>query len=105
MISGMYLGELVRIVCMDLVDKKLLFKGQVSEKFRTKDSFPAEFVSWVESGEKYQIDEVLRDMKMDNEQATGSDIEILQRVCAAVSIRAARLAAAGVATIVKVCIV
>lgn len=44
-------------------------------------------------------------MKMDNEQATGSDIEILQRVCAAVSIRAARLAAAGVATIVKVCIV
>ena len=48
MISGMYLGELVRIVCMDLVDKKLLFKGQVSEKFRTKDSFPAEFVSWVE---------------------------------------------------------
>ena len=42
---------------------------------------------------------------MDNEQATGSDIEILQRVCAAASIRAARLAAAGVATIVKVCIV
>lgn len=34
-------------------------------------------------------------------QAVESDIEILQRVCAAVSIRAARLAAAGVATIVK----
>ena len=48
MISGMYLGELVRIVCMDLVDKKLLFKGQVSEKFRTRDSFPTGFVSWVE---------------------------------------------------------
>lgn len=63
------------------------------------------YISFSNSGEKHQIDEVLRDMKMDNEQATGSDIEILQRVCAAVSIRAARLAAAGVATIVKVCIV
>ena len=48
MISGMYLGELARIVCMDLVEKKLLFKGQVTEKFRRKNSFPAEFVSLVE---------------------------------------------------------
>ena len=36
-------------------------------------------------------------------KASDSDIEILQRVCAAVSIRAARLAAAGIAAIVKVC--
>lgn len=35
-------------------------------------------------------------------KASEADIEILQQVCAAVSIRAARLAAAGLATIVKV---
>ena len=35
-------------------------------------------------------------------QASESDIENLQRVCAAVSLRAAKVAAAGVATIVKV---
>ena len=38
-------------------------------------------------------------------QTSESDIEVLQRVCAAVSIRAARLAAAGIASIAKVCIV
>ena len=38
-------------------------------------------------------------------QTLESDIEVLQRVCAAVSIRAARLAAAGIASIAKVCIV
>ena len=48
MISGMYLGEIARIVCMDLVEKKLLFKGQVSEKFKTKNSFLTKFVSDVE---------------------------------------------------------
>lgn len=48
MISGMYLGEIARIVCMDLVEKKLLFKGQVTEKFKTKNSFLTKFVSDVE---------------------------------------------------------
>jgi len=48
MISGMYLGELARLVCMDLVAKKLLFKGQVSEKFKTKNSFFTKFVSDIE---------------------------------------------------------
>lgn len=100
MISGMYLGELARIICMDLVDKKLLFKGEVTEKFRTKDSFPAEFVSLVESHEKHKIEDVLNAMEV-AEQASESDIENLRRVCAAVSLRAARIAAAGVATIVK----
>ena len=48
MISGMYLGELARLVCMELVQKKLLFKGEVSEKFKTKDSFLTKFVSDIE---------------------------------------------------------
>lgn len=100
MISGMYLGEIARIVCMDLVEKKLLFKGQVTEKFKTKNSFLTKFVSDVESHEKHKIEVVLDEMEMKT-QASESDIEILQRVCAAVSIRAARLAAAGIATIVK----
>ncbi|RMX58750.1 hypothetical protein pdam_00010781 [Pocillopora damicornis] len=100
MISGMYLGELARIVCMDLVEKKLLFKGQVTEKFRRKNSFPAEFVSLVESQDGHKIEEVLKAIEV-AKQASESDIENLQRVCAAVSLRAAKVAAAGVATIVK----
>ena len=54
------------------------------------------------SHEKHKIEVVLDEMEVKT-QASESDIEILQRVCAAVSIRAARLAAAGIATIVKVC--
>ncbi|PFX32387.1 Glucokinase [Stylophora pistillata] len=100
MISGMYLGELCRIVCMNLADKKLLFNGQVSDKFKTKNCFLTKFVSDVESHERHKIEEVLKEMEVEK-QTSESDIEILQRVCAALSIRAARLAAAGVATIVK----
>ena len=51
------------------------------------------------SHERYKIDEVLNEMKVN---ASETDIEILKQVCAAVSKRAARLAAGGLATIVKV---
>lgn len=51
------------------------------------------------SHERYKIDEALSEMKLN---ASESDIEILKQVCAAVSKRAARLAAGGLATIVKV---
>ena len=47
MISGMYLGELVRLVCLNLIEKKLLFNGKAG-KFTNKDSFPTKFVSEVE---------------------------------------------------------
>lgn len=51
------------------------------------------------SHERYKIDEVLNEMQV---KASESDIAILKQVCAAVSKRAARLAAGGLATIVKV---
>lgn len=47
MISGMYLGEIARIVCLDLIERKLLFNGQAG-KFATKDSFLTKFVSEIE---------------------------------------------------------
>lgn len=97
MISGMYLGELVRLVCLNLIEKKLLFNGKAG-KFTTKDSFPTKFVSEVESLDRYKINEVLNEMEV---IASEGDVDILQRVCAVVSVRAARLAAAGVVAIAK----
>ena len=52
------------------------------------------------SHDGYKIDQVMNEMGVN---ASESDTEILKQVCAAVSIRAARLAAAGIAAIIKVC--
>ncbi|KAK3723804.1 hypothetical protein QZH41_019478, partial [Actinostola sp. cb2023] len=97
MISGMYLGELVRQVCLDLVNKGFLFNGKVSKKFQTKMSFLTKFVSDIESHDDNKLLAVLKEL---NIEGTSRDHEILKKVCAAVSKRAARLAAAGLATIV-----
>lgn len=48
LISGKYMGELVRLVLMKLVKENLLFNGEASEQLRTRGSFETRFVSQVE---------------------------------------------------------
>ena len=45
MISGMYIGEIVRIACLDFAKQGVFFKGEVSEKFKTKYIFETKYVS------------------------------------------------------------
>lgn len=48
MISGMYLGEIVRLLLVKLTEDKLLFKGQMSEALRTPGNFETKFISEIE---------------------------------------------------------
>lgn len=48
MISGMYLGEIVRNVLMVFTDKGLLFRGKVSERLKTRGIFETKFLSQIE---------------------------------------------------------
>jgi hexokinase len=64
MISGYYLGELVRSVVADLTRKNLLFSGKGSEKLFTPHCFKTTFVSWIESDKK---DEFIQTRKALNE--------------------------------------
>lgn len=48
MISGMYLGEIVRLVLVRLAKEKLLFKGQTSEELLTPNTFQTKFISEIE---------------------------------------------------------
>nr|XP_010968049.1 PREDICTED: glucokinase [Camelus bactrianus] len=50
LIGGKYMGELVRLVLLKLVDEDLLFHGEASEQLRTRGAFETRFVSQVERG-------------------------------------------------------
>lgn len=47
MISGMYLGELVRIILENLARKDILFNGHF-EAISIKNCFPTKFISEIE---------------------------------------------------------
>lgn len=49
MISGMYLGEIVRNILIDFTKRGLLFRGRISERLKTRGIFETKFLSQIES--------------------------------------------------------
>ncbi|PRD22365.1 UNVERIFIED_CONTAM: Hk1 [Trichonephila clavipes] len=97
MISGMYMGEIVRRILVKLAKDGLLFKGKLSEKFTTPYTFKTKYVSNVESDPKHKVNETMVVLqKMGITDASQEDCEILKLVCTVVSTRAAHLVSAGI---------
>ncbi|KAL6062461.1 hypothetical protein STEG23_001705, partial [Scotinomys teguina] len=100
MTSGMYLGEIVRQILIDLTRQGLLFRGQISERLRTRGIFETKFLSQIESDRLalLQVRKILQQLGLDS---TCEDSIVVKEVCGAVSRRAAQLCGAGMAAIVE----
>ncbi|XP_045053379.2 hexokinase-4 isoform X1 [Desmodus rotundus] len=100
LIGGKYMGELVRLVLLKLVDENLLFRGEASEQLRTRGAFETRFVSQVESdsGDRKQIYNILRTLGL---KPSATDCDIVRRACESVSTRAAHMCAAGLAGVIN----
>ncbi|NXC22571.1 HXK3 protein, partial [Corythaeola cristata] len=120
LISGMYLGEIVRHILLALVEKQLLFRGKPCPKLQTRDIFQTKFLSTIEilwdgdgDGDVVltvplvwgsdglalrQVQAILQDLEL---QASFEDSVLVREVCQTVSQRAAQLCAAGLAAVVE----
>ncbi|KAL2299266.1 hypothetical protein Nmel_013916 [Mimus melanotis] len=100
LISGMYLGEIVRQILMVMVEKQLLFQGRPCPKLQTKNIFKTKFLSTIELNglALRQIRAILNELELD---ASFEDSVLMREVCQAVSLRAAQLCAAGLAAVVE----
>ncbi|KAM8770719.1 hexokinase-4 isoform 2-T2 [Rhynchonycteris naso] len=100
LIGGKYMGELVRLVLLKLVDENLLFRGEASEQLRTHGVFETRFVSQVESdsGDRKQIYNILSSLGL---KPSASDCDIVRLACESVSTRAAHMCAAGLAGVIN----
>ncbi|XP_024119943.1 hexokinase-2 [Oryzias melastigma] len=98
MISGMYLGEIVRLVLLKLTEEKLLFKGCPSEALLTPGSFETKFISEIEEPDSglENAKKILTKLALDWDLV---DACVARLVCDTVSSRSARLCAAALATI------
>ncbi|XP_068443348.1 hexokinase HKDC1-like [Clinocottus analis] len=97
--SGMYLGEVVRRVLMDLTRGGLLFRGHVTDALKTPGIFQMKYLSQIESDRlaPLQVRSALQQLGLDS---TYDDSIIVKEVCGAVSRRAAQLCGAGMAAVV-----
>ncbi|XP_062826261.1 hexokinase-3 isoform X3 [Anolis carolinensis] len=99
LISGMYLGEIVRYILLELASHNIIFKGRESSILNTKDIFPTKFLSSVEDSEGHQnVCSALEELGL---SVSPEDALMVQEVCHTVSARAAKVCAAGVAAVVE----
>uniref|UniRef100_A0A8D2JCI8 Hexokinase-2 n=1 Tax=Varanus komodoensis TaxID=61221 RepID=A0A8D2JCI8_VARKO len=99
MISGMYLGEIVRNILIDFTKRGLLFRGRISERLKTKGIFETKFLSQIESDRLalLQVRSILQHLGLDS---TCDDSIIVKEVCTVIARRAAQLCGAGMAAVV-----
>ncbi|XGW22865.1 hypothetical protein V3C99_005245 [Haemonchus contortus] len=105
MISGMYMGELVRVVLASLAADGLLFNGEY-EAISRHGCFPTKFVSEIESdlleGEDATFQktfQILEDIGI--ERVSSADCANVAYTCSLISTRAAYLTAAAIATLLN----
>uniref|UniRef100_A0A4W3I502 Hexokinase-2 n=1 Tax=Callorhinchus milii TaxID=7868 RepID=A0A4W3I502_CALMI len=99
MISGMYLGEIVRNILLDFTKRGLLFRGRISERLKTRGIFETKFLSHIESDRLalLQVRAILQQLGL---ESTCDDSIIVKEVCGVVARRAAMLCGAGMAAVV-----
>ncbi|XP_063784002.1 hexokinase-3 isoform X2 [Pseudophryne corroboree] len=100
MISGMYLGEIVRQVLIVLTQRGILFGGKISEQLNTRNLFPTKFLSDIERDTLglLEVRAILTGLGL---ESTCDDTVVVKEVCIKVSRRAAQLCAAGIAAVVE----
>ncbi|KAL3997999.1 Hexokinase family protein [Acanthocheilonema viteae] len=102
MISGMYMGEIVRLILVKLAKAKMLFDGDY-EAISKRDCFPTKFVSDIEEqkglGDLQRTLQILQQIGIN--KISDSDCFHVAYVCEVVSTRAAYLTAAGISCILS----
>ncbi|KAJ1091664.1 hypothetical protein NDU88_004781 [Pleurodeles waltl] len=99
-IGGKYMGELVRLVLMKLVNESLLFDGESSDMLKTRGTFESRYVSMIEgdSEDRKQTYNILTSLGL---LPTTTDCEIVRMACESVSTRAAQMCSSGLAAVIN----
>ena len=103
MIAGLYLGEIFRLVLIDLHEKKnLLFEKQDISKLKKPYTLDASFLSFIEEDpfENLRDTHDMFQSRLDI-NPTKPELELCRRLAELIGTRAARLSACGVAAICK----
>jgi len=102
MISGMYMGEIVRQVLVDMVWEELIFVDQNTDSLFEAGAFKTKFVSKVEAdpvGDYRKCRKVMTELGMPD--VSDDDCSAVRYICELVSRRAGFMAAAGITALLK----
>jgi hexokinase len=101
MVSGMYLGELARLILSDLISKKMFLAGRLTARLAGPWKFTATDVSAAESDTSRGLIKTAKLLKsLGVKNSAYSDRLLLKRICTMVSVRSAQISAAAIAAVI-----
>ncbi|KAM4676489.1 hexokinase-4 [Discoglossus pictus] len=100
MIGGKYMGELVRLVLLKMVNENLIFGGEASDKLKTRGAFETQYVSHIE-GDTSDFKQTCNTLRTLGVQPTLGDCQAVRMACESVSTRAAIMCASGLAAVLN----
>lgn len=101
MVSGQYLGELVRTILLEFMDRRVLFDGQYTRELNTPYGFDTSYMGHIgmdQSDDLADTGHVLEDI-MGLSPTSLDDRRIVKMICELVGQRAARLTGAALSAI------
>lgn len=101
MVSGMYLGEIIRFIFVDLIKRKILFRESGPSLLNRAKSFMTEYMSRIESDYSANLSGVgglLKELGV--RKSAKEDRALVKKICRAVSRRGARIVAAVLSGVV-----
>jgi len=104
MMSGAYLGELTRLVCLDFIKQGALFGGIVPAGWDVPWSFQTAVMSSIERDNTESRDKTVELLKSAYEftaRPSKDDIQIITRICRIVSTRGAIMVAVAIASMIE----
>ncbi|KAI8081526.1 uncharacterized protein BX664DRAFT_268967 [Halteromyces radiatus] len=108
MMSGAYLGELVRLAALELVKEKYLFDGHIPLEFKDMYSFESSQLSDLESRSADALEVRLQHFASMftfdtpiHYQPTEKDLTTMTELCRSVATRGAKLAGAALASLIE----
>ncbi|CAO3626593.1 unnamed protein product [Cunninghamella blakesleeana] len=106
MMSGGYLGELVRLAALELIQEKLLFHGFIPLEFKNKYQFDSSNLSEIESKTNEPLNIKSTSIQSlftfdTNYSLTEQDVDLVIELCSLVATRGAKLAAAALASLIE----
>jgi len=102
MVSGMYIGEIARLIMKDFISKKALFTETAPAELDGKMFFRGEFVSQVLADRSRTLAGVEKLLKLSDaaDDPSFKDKETVRKICELVARRAARISAAAITAVV-----
>jgi hexokinase len=103
MIAGMYLGEITRNILLNLIDRRLLFEGNISADLNQMWTFETAYMSTIEADSSATLHATRKILEstLNFPSTTMNDRQIVKVIVELVGKRAARLSAAAIAGILE----